>query len=109
MGAMTTYWDECVGNITNKLVEKGMYENTLIVLTTDNGGPTYWALPDDTPNYLHGGGANNWPLRGSKVSAWEGGMRGISFVSGGMLPKKMRGTKLEEYLHVTDCYATFCY
>jgi len=60
---MTTYWDECVGNITQTLKDKGMYSNTLIVLTTDNGGPTYWA-PSIQPAHLlggynHGGGANN--------------------------------------------------
>merc|ERR1712110_989940 len=58
---------------------------------------------------MGGGGANNWPLRGSKVSNWEGGVRGASFVSGGFLPIKVRGTKLEENLHVADWYATFCF
>lgn len=110
---MTTYWDECVGNITQTLKDKGMYSNTLIVLTTDNGGPTYWA-PSIQPAHLlggynHGGGANNWPLRGSKVSNWEGGVRGVSFVSGGFLPESVRGTKLEEYVHVTDWYSTFAH
>eukprot|EP00928_Gymnodinium_smaydae_P072564 TRINITY_DN55905_c0_g1_i1.p1 TRINITY_DN55905_c0_g1~~TRINITY_DN55905_c0_g1_i1.p1 ORF type:complete len:491 (-),score=38.67 TRINITY_DN55905_c0_g1_i1:98-1456(-) len=107
--AMTTYWDECVGNITSTLRKKGMYDDTLIVLTADNGGPTYWESPGQMSDYPHGGGANNWPLRGSKASDWEGGVRGVSFVSGGFLPQKMRGTKSEEYIHVTDWYATFCY
>ena len=46
-------------------------------------------------------------LRGSKVSNWEGGVRGISFVSGGFLPEKQRGTHLDEYIHVCDWLSTF--
>lgn len=118
--AMTTYWDNMLGRITKKLKVKGMWNDTLMVLTTDNGGPTYWTTPDVASNwpplvpgakkgYAHGGGANNWPLRGSKVSNWEGGTRGTSFVSGGFLPAKVRGTILEQKLHVTDWYATFCH
>ena len=34
---MTTFWDECVGNVTGKLEAKGMYDDTLIVLTSDHG------------------------------------------------------------------------
>jgi len=59
---MTTFWDEVMGNVTRQLREKNMWDDLLIIATTDNGGPVYWT-PPDTPDYLHGGGANNWPLR----------------------------------------------
>jgi len=118
--AMTTYWDTMLGKIVSAVKAKGMWNNTLMVLTTDNGGPTYWARPEVEKNfpplvpgakkgYAHGGGANNWPLRGSKVSNWEGGTRGASFVSGGFLPEAVRGTVLGEMIHVTDWYSTFCH
>ena len=45
--AMITYLDDQVGKIIEKLKELGIYENTLIIFTSDNG-PTY-AGGADTP------------------------------------------------------------
>jgi arylsulfatase A-like enzyme len=36
---MVSYWDEAMGNITAAYKAKGMWERTLVVMTTDNGGP----------------------------------------------------------------------
>jgi len=78
-----------------------MWENTLVVFQTDNGGPSF-AGSSHT--------ANNYPHKGTKRSNWEGGIRGNAFVSGGFLQKKAPqriGTKLEGYTHIADWYATF--
>ncbi|MDF1864075.1 MAG: arylsulfatase [Saprospiraceae bacterium] len=45
--AMISYLDEQVGDLVTKLKEMGVYENTLIIFTSDNG-PTY-AGGADTP------------------------------------------------------------
>mmetsp|Transcript_10214 Transcript_10214/g.26156 ORF Transcript_10214/g.26156 Transcript_10214/m.26156 type:complete len:421 (-) Transcript_10214:5-1267(-) len=102
---MCSLWDSTLGNVTKALKAKGMWENTLLVFSSDNGGPTYWST---TPSFQHGAGANNWPLKGSKVSAWEGGIRVAAFASGGMIPSAMRGTKVETFISMADWYATFC-
>lgn len=72
-----------------------------MVFQTDNGGPSFTGSKHT---------ANNYPLRGSKMSNWEGGIRGNAFVSGGFLAKKAAGQigkKLEGYTHIADWYATF--
>ena len=83
--------DEGIKNITKLLETKGLLDNTIIILTTDNGGQT-------------AKGSSNWPLRGNKATVFEGGVRGISFVWGKMLPKlNYDNTGL---MHITDWYRT---
>jgi len=91
--------DDVVGNVTKTLKKVGMWSNTLIVFTSDNGGPS--------AKSVSGHNANNWPLRGGKHTAWEGGHRVLGWVSGGIVPEKMRGKILEGYVHGADWYATF--
>jgi len=97
--AMAYYLDTMIGQVVTSLKRKGLYENTLIVFSSDNGGAVY---RNGTA------GANNWPLRGGKVSNWEGGIRVNAFASGGVLPPNVRGTKLESLIGIFDWYATFC-
>ncbi|XP_065826529.1 arylsulfatase J-like [Oscarella lobularis] len=96
--AMVYYLDEVVGNITDMFKSKGMWNNTLVVVSADNGGPEH-----------NNTGANNYPLKGGKQSNWQGGVRVNAFVSGGFVPRSMRGKKLEGYIAVCDWYATFCH
>jgi len=55
--AMTTTLDEGVANVTAALKRAGLWEDTLLVFSTDNGGPA--------DNYDRNW-ASNWPLRGVK-------------------------------------------
>eukprot|EP00039_Didymoeca_costata_P030930 m.32224 g.32224 ORF g.32224 m.32224 type:complete len:523 (-) comp8387_c0_seq2:73-1641(-) len=93
--AMLTCTDDAVGKLVQLLTKKGMWENSLLVWSADNGGPQYW-------------GCNNYPLRGGKGSDFQGGVRTAAFVSGGILPTSVRGSVLEHPVHVCDWYATFC-
>merc|ERR1712187_668064 len=94
--------DHALGLIVQKLKDKGVWANTLMVVSSDNGGPTYY-IPK-----IGYGGASNKPLKGGKMSDWEGGLRVNAFVSGGAIPLAKRGTVLTDYIHIADWYATFC-
>mmetsp|Transcript_125716 Transcript_125716/g.367326 ORF Transcript_125716/g.367326 Transcript_125716/m.367326 type:complete len:626 (-) Transcript_125716:132-2009(-) len=96
--AMTRYMDSAISNVTVLLKSKGMYNDTLIVFSSDNGGPIY---------RNGSAGASNWPLRGGKASNWEGGIRVNAFVSGGFLPPKARGRRLTGLAALWDWYGTF--
>ena len=52
-------------------------------------------------------GANNYPLRGGKIGVMEGGIRVNAFVSGGLVPAALAGTKSEEFVHICDWRVPF--
>ena len=62
--AMVRSIDRSVGRIIDKLEEKGLADNTILVFSSDNGGPGYIGLPDI-----------NSPYRGWKITLFEGGIR----------------------------------
>ena len=87
--------DEGIANVTAALKRRGMLENTLIIFTSDNGGPT---------TTTDGVGARNWPLKGGKHSVWEGGVRATAFVSGaGVTPQS---TPYKGLMHGADWLPT---
>jgi len=95
--AMTLYFDQAVGELVDELRHQHMYDNTLIVFTSDNGGPIYEI-----------GGANNHPLKGGKFSDWEGGVKTNAFVSGGYVPSHRRNTRHDSIVSIADWYPTLC-
>ena len=93
--------DAGVRRVVEALKTAGLYDNSILVFSTDNGGVA--------------AGASNYPLRGTKEMLYEGdllihgdtdtdpghlaagGVRGVGFVHSPLLHHKMRGTNYEEY------------
>ena len=73
-GDAIAQFDWCVGEMVRALKEQEVYENTLIILTSDNGA----VLDDgyaDLAEELVGDHSPTGGLRGGKYSAFEGGTR----------------------------------
>ena len=93
--------DSFLGDFVSRLEAKGMWNHTLFWLTTDNGGMTYGSAALGLPPVAVGV-SSNWPLRGGKTTLFEGGVRGVSFVSGGIVPVTARGTTVEGLMQHVD-------
>ena len=94
--AMVNLLDDNVGRVVAALKAKGIWENLLLVGSSDNGGPEG-----------DGYGANNFPLRGGKSSNWQGGVRVNAFAAGGAIPPARRGATEAGLIELSDWYATF--
>merc|ERR1712137_1116095 len=103
---MVSCMDEGIGNVTKALDAKGMLENSVIIFSTDNGGPT-----PDTPGGDYAG-SSNYPLRGGKHSIWEGGTRGVGAIwagsNTGLIADGRRGSTVQHLMHAVDWMPTFC-
>lgn len=98
--------DQYVQQLVDLLKNKGMWDNTLVVYTADNGGTADGGTYPGPGPTAYGG--TNFPKRGNKHTNWQGGMNGAAFVSGGFLPDNLRGTTSDVAMHIVDWYATFC-
>ncbi|XP_076067127.1 arylsulfatase B-like isoform X4 [Oratosquilla oratoria] len=87
--------DESVGAVVGALKEKNMLDNSIILFTTDNGGPA---------EGFNQNAASNWPLRGVKSGLWEGGVRGAGFIWSPLL--KRPGRVYNSMMHITDILPT---
>jgi arylsulfatase A-like enzyme len=83
--------DQSIGKIYGKLSDKGMIDNTYIIFMSDNGGCFY-------------GGGRNGPLRGSKGSLFEGGIKVDSWVYSPKLQNA--GSVYNGLMHVSDWFPT---
>jgi leishmanolysin-like peptidase len=93
--AMVACADQATQNITIVLKARGMWDKTLMLVASDNGGHTMRA-------------GNNYPFRGGKYTDFEGGVRTVAFLAGGVLPASAP-KKVDGIVAIADWYATFAY
>lgn len=93
-GDAIVQFDWTVNQVVNTLKELGLYENTLIILSSDNG-PVLDDGYDDKAEELLNGHSPTRGLRGNKYSAFEGGTR-IPFIVS--WPERIEGGKTSEAL-----------
>jgi arylsulfatase A-like enzyme len=89
---MMAAMDEEIGRILDSLEAKKMRENTVVLFTSDNGGPQ--------PGKV----TNNGPLRGGKGGLFEGGVRVAACVA--WTGHIAEGSVVKEPLHIVDVYPT---
>jgi arylsulfatase A-like enzyme len=85
--------DSAVESIVDALTDKGIMDNTYVIFSSDNGG-------------CYGGGGKNGPLRGTKGSLFEGGVKVDSFIYSPLLPAAVLGTTYNGLFHISDWFPT---
>ena len=113
--AMITALDDQIGRIVDELNKKGLRDNTIILLASDNGGATsglfaQGAKSNEEREHEEGGieqgakaPASNSPFRGGKGSLYEGGVRVPAFVN---WPGKPKPRVVNDPVHVVDVMPT---
>jgi arylsulfatase A-like enzyme len=110
--AMITSLDDQVGRIVAALEKKGLRENTLIIFSSDNGGPRNAVVASGAHSKQERAEsgvkqeslpANNGDLRGGKGSLYEGGVRVPTIFN---WPAKLQPRVVNEPLHMVDIMPT---
>ena len=90
-GSMLKVLDQGMRNVTDALHARGLWNSTLLLMMSDNGGV---------------GPGSNYPLRGQKNTPWQGGTRVAAYAAGGFVPPALRGGRLNTTLSFADVYPT---
>ena len=100
-GDAIAVFDWCVGRLVEELKIANVYDDTLIVITSDNGPVLfdgYWDGAIEKKELT-----SSWSIKGGKYSLWEGGTR-VPFIACG---QKIKITCFECYCwRQLDLYAT---
>ena len=106
--------DYLIGRVVEKLKAAGMEENTLLIVTSDNGSFMYRLNESDGPDHLIDASVEgfypknhtaNYIYRGTKADVWEGGHRVPFLVRWPAAIKK--GQIKSQTICTTDFLATF--
>lgn len=107
---MMAQLDDSIGQVIRTLEKKGLLENTLVVLFSDNGPSApgkKWYIPEDFHkiNFYGNDGVYGdvGPLRGWKASPYDGGIRTPAFI---YWRGKLTASEMDEPVIVQDLYHT---
>ena len=87
--------DTSVARLVVALKRLDLYNSTVLFFFSDNGATLGQA-----------GGGSNYPLRGSKFTTFEGGVRVPAFVHSPAIEASRRGTTYDGLFHITDMLPT---
>ncbi|XP_028129869.1 arylsulfatase B-like [Diabrotica virgifera virgifera] len=94
--AMVSMLDQSVGTVISALRDKRMLDNSVILFMSDNGAQ---------PRGLHANHGSNYPFRGTKETAFEGGHRNIAAIWSPLIKKPQRVSN--RLMHISDWLPTF--
>nr|CAG4641492.1 EOG090X01V1 [Eurycercus lamellatus] len=89
--------DQSVGRLVKALSDKNMLENSIIVFSSDNGGPAAG---------FNSNAASNWPLKGVKNTPWEGGVKAAGLIWSPLIPVERRGQVMNGLMDISDWLPT---
>nr|XP_037275886.1 arylsulfatase I-like [Rhipicephalus microplus] len=87
--------DRSIGEVLAALQSRRMLANSIVVFASDNGA----APLDEIPGSNAG---SNWPLRGMKGYAWEGGVRTPAVFWYGRLSGRLPRPPSQQMMHIVD-------
>lgn len=90
-----SHMDDAVGAVVSELSNRDMLKNSIIIFSSDNGGPA---------EGFNLNAASNWPLRGVKNTLWEGGLRASGLIWSPLIEKKSRVAN--QTMHIVDWLPT---
>ncbi len=104
--AAVSHLDYQIGRVIEALNKSGQRENTLIIVMSDNGGfPNYSGGQYPAPDPPLHDFSSNGPLRGSKGTPYEGGIRVPAFVN---WPGTLKPGSVDAVIHAVDWLPTIC-
>lgn len=104
-GDFVTQLDDTVGQVNAALRRNGIEENTLVIITSDNGSPGRSGSLEAPGTVTETHGHNpSWILRGMKADTWDGGHR-IPFIC--KWPERIAaGSVCDELVCIMDLMGT---
>jgi len=90
--------DESIGRLIDHLKERSLFEKTVIVLCSDNGG--YIGIDEIRQQPV----TSNWPLRSGKSSLYEGGLRVPLIIR--WPGQSTAGQEMDQTVVLTDLFQT---